>query len=109
MYYGLSQSTGSLGVDFYLSFFISGAIEVPAYIYIWIALDRIGRKPNLSVPYIIGGIACIVAIFLRKSYASDVVSQSLSHINQNRSFKLKIGTIVNDSNTSALKMTTMGR
>ena len=87
-YYGLSLSTGDLGSDFYLSFFISGAVEIPAYLWILFALDYFGRKPNQVGSMILGGIACIVAIFIRKSwplsvcpshYARNSASMNTSH------------------------------
>ena len=64
VYYGLSLSAGDLGVDFYVSFFISGAIEVPAYLYVMFALDKFGRKLNLCGTMVGGGSACLISLLI---------------------------------------------
>ena len=43
VYYGLSLSSSSLAGDPYLNFFISGAVEVPAYIFV-----QVGIAPDLN-------------------------------------------------------------
>ena len=70
MYYGLSQSTGDLGVDDYWAFFVSGAVEIPALIYATFGVERFGRKWNTAVLELIGGVACLATIFIRKRYLS---------------------------------------
>ncbi|XP_072019159.1 organic cation transporter protein-like [Amphiura filiformis] len=64
VYYGLSLSTSNLGGDQYVAFFISGAVEVPAYLYSLIAIELFGRKINLAGTMIIGGFACFATIFI---------------------------------------------
>ena len=66
VYYGLSLSAGDLGVDFYVSFFVSGAVEVPAYLYVMFALHWTGRKLNLCGSLVLGGLACLVSLLISK-------------------------------------------
>ncbi len=66
VYYGLSLSTVNLGGNLYVAFFISGAVEVPAYLYALIAIELFGRKINLSGTMVIGGVACLTTIFIRE-------------------------------------------
>ena len=68
VYYGLSQSTGDLGVDDYWAFFVSGAVEIPALIYATFAVEKFGRKWNTAILELIGGVACLATIFIRKCY-----------------------------------------
>ena len=70
MYYGLSLSTGDLGVDDYWAFFVSGAVEIPALIYAMFGVERFGRKWNTVVLELIGGVACLAAVFIRKKCRS---------------------------------------
>ena len=67
VYYGLSLSTSDLGVNVYVAFFISGAVEVPAYITSIFAVDYLGRRWSMFVYMVGGGIACLCTIFTRKS------------------------------------------
>ncbi|XP_071478126.1 organic cation transporter protein-like [Diadema antillarum] len=63
VYYGLSLSTSDLGVNDYIAFFISGAVEVPAYISSIFAIDYFGRKWSMFGYMMGGGIACLCTIF----------------------------------------------
>ncbi|KAJ8025317.1 Organic cation transporter protein [Holothuria leucospilota] len=65
VYYGLSLSTSGLGANPYVAFFISGAVELPAYFLCIPAIESpLGRKYSISGFELIGGIACLVTIFL---------------------------------------------
>ena len=44
VYYGLSLNTSNLGGNDYLNFLISGAVEVPAYAFLLLSLNKLGRK-----------------------------------------------------------------
>ena len=67
VYFGLSQSTGELGVDDYLAFFVSGAVEIPALLYATFGVERFGRKWNTAILELIGGVACLATIFIREN------------------------------------------
>ncbi|XP_071801497.1 organic cation transporter protein-like [Asterias amurensis] len=74
VYYGLSQSTGDLGVDDYWAFFVSGAVEIPALIYATFAVEKFGRKWNTAILELIGGVACLATIFIPIGIWRTVVS-----------------------------------
>ncbi|KAJ8949971.1 hypothetical protein NQ318_002379 [Aromia moschata] len=71
-YYGLSWNTNNLAGNRYLNFVISGAVEIPAYTFLILTLNRWGRKKLCVADYegvpknnrnrvVVGG-ACIVRI-----------------------------------------------
>ncbi|XP_022095015.1 organic cation transporter protein-like [Acanthaster planci] len=64
VYYGLSLSTSALGVDDYLAAFVSGAIEVPSYLFCWYVMNRYGRRLSLVGFYIFSGLFCLITIFI---------------------------------------------
>ncbi|XP_071955103.1 organic cation transporter protein-like [Antedon mediterranea] len=59
VYYGLAFHTESLGSNPYLAFFISGAVEVPAYILSQLLLKRLGRKRVICIFMSIGGVVLL--------------------------------------------------
>ncbi|XP_049803763.1 organic cation transporter protein-like isoform X1 [Schistocerca nitens] len=61
-YYGLSWNTSNLGGNDYLNFFISGAVEVPAYTFLLLTLNRWGRKTILCGCMLTGGLALLLTI-----------------------------------------------
>ena len=66
VYHGLSLSTSSLGTNDYAAFFISGAVEIPAYVLMIFVAERWGRRPVLTISMVAGGFACLISILLRK-------------------------------------------
>ncbi|UJR16153.1 hypothetical protein I4U23_003064 [Adineta vaga] len=61
VYYGVSQNTGSWQFDPYLSFALSAFVEMLAYVFIHIILDRLGRKfPYCAFATIFGLLALLV-------------------------------------------------
>ncbi|XP_071950311.1 organic cation transporter protein-like [Antedon mediterranea] len=63
-YFGLSLSTSDFGVNHYISFLVSGATEIPAYALSIVALDYFGRRRSLSATLLLGGVACLLTIFI---------------------------------------------
>ncbi|GLG96531.1 Organic cation transporter protein [Gryllus bimaculatus] len=59
-YYGLSWNTANLGGDIYLNFLISGAVEIPAYIFLLLTLNRWGRKAILCGSMIVGAVILLI-------------------------------------------------
>lgn len=49
MYYGISFKISGFGVDIYLTQLIYGAIEVPAKIMTFVAVDLIGRRNSQAI------------------------------------------------------------
>ncbi|XP_072020812.1 organic cation transporter protein-like [Amphiura filiformis] len=74
VYYGLSISTSSLGVNDYLAFFISGAVEIPGYIFALLAMNRWGRRPIICISMLLGGSACILTTVLPIGVGRTVVA-----------------------------------
>ena len=66
LYYGLTLSAGDLGEMDFLAFFLSGAVEIPAYFFCLYFLDKWGRRPVQAMFFFISGIACLVTTFLRE-------------------------------------------
>ncbi|XP_063218411.1 organic cation transporter protein-like [Bacillus rossius redtenbacheri] len=61
-YYGLSWNTSNLGGNDYLNFFISGAVEVPAYSFLLLTLNRWGRKSILCGCMLVAGVALLLTL-----------------------------------------------
>ncbi|XP_074650760.1 organic cation transporter protein-like [Tubulanus polymorphus] len=70
VYFGLSLSTSALAGDRYLNFFLSGAVELPAYIQCLIVLGRYGRRVPLCVYHAIAGIGLMVTLAIPKTTAA---------------------------------------
>ena len=67
VFYGLSLSATSLGGDDYLDFFVSGAVELPAYLLCLVTLSRHGRPKPLAVSLLIAGLVLLVIISIPHS------------------------------------------
>ena len=65
VYYGLTYSSGDLGVNVYLNFFLSGAVEIVGYVLAIFSIDFFGRRPSIATFLLIGGSACLINIGLR--------------------------------------------
>ncbi|XP_072018557.1 organic cation transporter protein-like [Amphiura filiformis] len=74
VYYGLSLSTSDLGSNDYVAFFLSGLVEVPAYIWCMFGIEWLGRKPNLCVLFLLAGIACLCTLFFEPGTAMTAVA-----------------------------------
>lgn len=44
VYYGITLNIGDLAGNFYFNFFVSGAVEIPAYVFTWLVLAKFGRR-----------------------------------------------------------------
>lgn len=62
-YYGISLNITGFGLNIYLTHFVYAAIEVPAKVGAYFALDRIGRRNAQAYSLIIvGGLLGINAV-----------------------------------------------
>ncbi|KAJ3662937.1 hypothetical protein Zmor_007251 [Zophobas morio] len=61
-YYGLSWNTNNLGGNPYINFVISGAVEIPAYIFLLLTLNRWGRKFVMCGCMITAGLALLLTM-----------------------------------------------
>lgn len=62
VYYGLSLGTSSLGVNVYVAFCISGAVEIPAYTISIFTMKKMGRKLSTGSLMILAGVSCFATI-----------------------------------------------
>ncbi|XP_023222062.1 organic cation transporter protein-like isoform X1 [Centruroides sculpturatus] len=62
VFYGLSLNTNEIGGNPFLSFFIFGAVEFPAYIVSIFVVKYYGRRLPLMSTMVLGGLACIATI-----------------------------------------------
>ena len=67
VYYGLSLGTADLGVSVYLAFFISGAVEIPAFFVCLFAIEYVGRRWTMFGFMVFGGVACLSSAFTRNT------------------------------------------
>uniref|UniRef100_H3C2Y4 Major facilitator superfamily (MFS) profile domain-containing protein n=1 Tax=Tetraodon nigroviridis TaxID=99883 RepID=H3C2Y4_TETNG len=56
-YYGLTLNSGNLTADPYLSTFISVAVELPAYVCVWLVTQKLPRRPSLICMILLGGLS----------------------------------------------------
>jgi len=64
VFYGLSLSATNLGGNDYLDFFISGAVELPAYLLCLVTLSRYGRSRPLAASLVFAGLVLVVIVFI---------------------------------------------
>lgn len=65
-YYGLSWNTSNLGGNDYLNFVVSGAVEIPAYTFLILTLNRWGRKHILCGCMVVAGLALLLTTIVPK-------------------------------------------
>ncbi|KAK3895949.1 hypothetical protein Pcinc_000333 [Petrolisthes cinctipes] len=58
IYYGVSLNSYNLSTNLYMYTFLSGLLEIPAYLLLWLASTTLGRKRTLMCLYL----SCSVSI-----------------------------------------------
>lgn len=61
-YYGLSWNTNNLGDNVLLNFVISGAVEIPAYMFLLFTLNKWGRRSILCGCMLVAGTSLLLTI-----------------------------------------------
>uniref|UniRef100_A0ABM0MNT3 Solute carrier family 22 member 21-like n=1 Tax=Saccoglossus kowalevskii TaxID=10224 RepID=A0ABM0MNT3_SACKO len=74
VYYGLSVNVTSLSDNPYASFFLYGAVEIPAYLLTWYLLDKVGRRLLICVFMVIGGLSLIIIAPVNNTSLDGLVS-----------------------------------
>ncbi|XP_041581740.1 solute carrier family 22 member 16 isoform X1 [Vulpes lagopus] len=67
-FYFFSLNSVNLGGNEYLNLFLMGAVEIPAYIFMCLGIDRIGRRSILAFALISGALFCGVVMVIPKDY-----------------------------------------
>ncbi|XP_016981512.2 organic cation transporter-like protein [Drosophila rhopaloa] len=74
VYYGISWNTSTLGGNELLNFVISGAVEIPAYIFLLLTLDRWGRRSILCGSLVLAGLSLLATGIIPVSMHSLIVA-----------------------------------
>ncbi|KAH8381993.1 hypothetical protein KR009_001276 [Drosophila setifemur] len=64
VYYGLSWNTNNLGGNVLLNFVISGAVEIPAYIFLLLTLNRWGRRSIQCGSLVLAGLSLLATVVI---------------------------------------------
>nr|XP_055186542.1 solute carrier family 22 member 16 isoform X3 [Nyctereutes procyonoides] len=67
-FYFFSLNSVNLGGNEYLNLFLMGAVEIPAYIFMCLGMDRIGRRSILAFALISGALFCGVVMVIPKDH-----------------------------------------
>jgi MFS transporter, OCT family, solute carrier family 22 (organic cation transporter), member 16 len=71
VYYGLSLNTGKLLGNPFLMLFIVGLVEWPSYVATILLMDRTGRRSLISTLMLLGGLACLLAVYIPQGTFCD--------------------------------------
>lgn len=78
VYYGLTTSAGELGDNMYVSTAVSGFVEIPACILVWILLKFIGRRTACCSVMTLGGLSCLAIMLVPQSNTSVVEALAMT-------------------------------
>ncbi|CAL4156518.1 unnamed protein product, partial [Meganyctiphanes norvegica] len=75
--WGLDFNSGNLSGNIFVNFILIMLVELPSNAFMWLSLDRLGRKGSLSFTMILGGICCLVSGFIPEDMNSVMVGFNL--------------------------------
>ncbi|XP_049887793.1 solute carrier family 22 member 3-like [Pectinophora gossypiella] len=67
---GLIRLSETLGLDFFLTFTVTSATEIPSIAILVLLLDRYGRRKLVCVPIMLAGLISFIAAFVPRGIAS---------------------------------------
>ncbi|XP_065575614.1 organic cation transporter protein-like [Artemia franciscana] len=76
VYYGLSFNSAALEGNPHLMLFLVSVVELPAYVFTPLLVDRIGRRCTMSIFMLFGGVICIVSANIPKDFGMGLVQIS---------------------------------
>lgn len=65
VYYTIGLNTSNLGGDKYINCVIAAAVEIPAYYFSYLCMEKLGRRNTTLGCFFIGGIFCGIAPFFK--------------------------------------------
>ena len=69
VYYAFSYNIGDYGGNFYITFMLSGLVEMPSQLLCALFLKFIGRRPLLIVFMVMTTISCLSIIFVESDWS----------------------------------------
>jgi len=73
-YYGLTLAAGSIGTDIYTGTALSGAVEIPAVLLTYYAIESYGRRLALASFMMLSGLSCLAIQVFRGSFLSSLAT-----------------------------------
>nr|KAF6463120.1 solute carrier family 22 member 16 [Molossus molossus] len=67
-FYSFSLNSVNLGGNEYLNLFLMGAVEIPAYVFVCLGMDIVGRRNILIISLISSAVFCGVIMVIPKDY-----------------------------------------
>lgn len=64
LFYGISLNSVSLAGNPYLDFTLTSMVEIPAYFFTYLVVDRLGRRLVQSGSFLFTAVSCITFVFL---------------------------------------------
>ncbi|XP_064196530.1 solute carrier family 22 member 16 [Anguilla rostrata] len=77
-YYVFSLGSVNLGGNQYINLFLAGAVELPSYVIACLAMERVGRKKTCAPSLLLGGVVCMLIIFVPKDMEVLVIILSMT-------------------------------
>lgn len=77
-YYGLSLSSSNLNGNIYLNCFFSAAIDIMAYVFIWLLLKRLPRPTLIFCTMMFSGVILLVMNLIPEGWSCCAVNPQLS-------------------------------
>ncbi|XP_033090775.1 solute carrier family 22 member 16 isoform X2 [Trachypithecus francoisi] len=74
-FYSFSLNSVNLGGNEYLNLFLLGVVEIPAYTFVCIAMDKVGRRTVLAYSLFCSALTCgVIMVIPHKHYILGVVA-----------------------------------